>query len=119
MNKIDIGNAGETIAQKHLIGLGYIIIETNWHCQYGEIDIIAKDSIGLVFVEVRTRQSKSTDTALASITTRKKQRFIKSIYSYLNTSNNGTTSWRADIIGIALRKNKDPLIDHVEDALDW
>lgn len=119
MKKIDTGNKGEQIAQDFLKHLGYTIIETNWHCQYGEIDIIANQDKTLAFIEVRTRHATDTESALESITERKKQRFIKSIHSYLNHTNNETALWRADIIAIALQSNKTPIINHVEDALGW
>ena len=56
-SKIDTGKQGEKIAAAFLKKNGYRIIETNYRCVLGEIDIIAREKVELVFIEVKTRKS--------------------------------------------------------------
>ncbi len=113
------GAYGEQLARKYLERKGYTIIATNWHCAYGEVDIIAEYGEILVFVEVRTRHSNTTETAFASITPQKRERLIKTAYSYLNETERDDELWRIDMIAIALQYGQTPLIQHREDVLDW
>jgi len=113
------GDKGESIACDYLIKKGYTIIETNWSTRFGELDIIAKQTDSYIFVEVKSRHSKNTESAFASITPAKREKMIKAIYQYLHDKELDDVDWRVDAIGIALRQNQPPLIDHVEDAFDW
>ena len=62
------GRAGEDEACKYLIRQGMEILERNFRCRMGEIDIIAKDGDSLVFAEVKTRRSKRYGSPLLAIT---------------------------------------------------
>lgn len=114
------GQRGEQIAAAYLRRKGYDVVAQNWHCSYGEIDIVAQMQGTLVFVEVRTRHTRSTEAAFESITPRKRERMVNSAYIYLDHHNlPEDTGWRIDVIGIALCRPGSPIIDHVENALDW
>ncbi|WP_327102191.1 YraN family protein [Nonomuraea glycinis] len=63
----ELGRHGEQLAAAYLQAEGMTIIERNWRCRYGEIDIIAEDGPSLVVVEVKTRSSSSHGTALESV----------------------------------------------------
>ena len=114
-----IGNLGEDHARRYLEHIGYQIVTINWHCQFGEIDIIARDGETWAFVEVKTRRTKTTDSAYASITPTKREKMIKSVHLYLNEHDLDDEDWRIDVIAIALNTGKQPIIEHVKDALDW
>lgn len=114
------GTRGEKIAQSFLKRRGYVIIDTNWSTRFGEIDIVARLGDQLVFVEVKTRHSRDTESAFAGIGPAKHERLIKAVYQYLHDHElDDDTRWRIDAIGIALDRNKPPIIDHVTDAFDW
>ena len=114
------GKRGEQIAVDYLRNKGYVVITTNWHFTYGEIDIVAQLQDTLVFVEVRSRRTETTETAFASITPRKRERMVNSAYVYLDVQElPEETDWRIDVVGIALPRFGSPIIDHVENALDW
>jgi putative endonuclease len=114
------GQHGEALAIDYLCSNGYQIITQNWHCTYGEIDIVAQRQGPLVFVEVRSRHAETTEAAFASITPRKRERMINSVYVYLDAQElPAETDWRIDVIGIAFPHSGSPKIDHVENALDW
>ncbi|MEQ8674366.1 MAG: YraN family protein [Aggregatilineales bacterium] len=113
------GTLGEDHARRYLEHIGYQIVTTNWHCQFGEIDIIARDGDAWTFVEVKTRRTKSTESAYASITPAKREKLVKSVHTYLNDHELDDVQWRIDVIAIALNTGKQPIIEHVKDALDW
>lgn len=119
MTRKQLGAIGEAIAIRHLIENNYSVVETNWHCQRGEIDIVAKDDNIWVFCEVKTRKSRNTETAFASITQSKREKLVATVHHYLHQNELHNVIWRIDAIAIAIRKNQPPLIDHVEDVLDW
>lgn len=117
--KRKVGDYGEALAVKYLQNKGYIIRDTNWHCQHGELDIVAQHNGLLIFVEVKTRRSDQISTALMGITPSKREKLITAVYTYLDEHELDEATWRIDAIGIAIRKGQPPLTQHVEDALDW
>jgi putative endonuclease len=84
-NKI-LGKLGEKIAENHLIKSGYIIECKNFRCKFGEVDIIAKKDNNLIFIEVKTRTSKSYGYPVESID-RIKIRKIKSVADFFLVNN--------------------------------
>ena len=83
--KKQIGKNGEDIATDFLIEKGYQIIERNFNCWWGEIDIIALDKNEFVFVEVKTRSNKNYGEASEAVNTQKKKHLWKAIeyYTYI------------------------------------
>ncbi|MCY4017785.1 MAG: YraN family protein [Chloroflexi bacterium] len=114
-----LGAQGESLARQYLINRGYEIVTSNWSTRYGEIDIVARSNDVIVFVEVKTRQSRNTELAFAGISRAKQERLVKAAYQYLHEHELDDARWRMDAIGIALHRSGQPVIDHVEDAFDW
>ncbi len=77
------GSAAEEAACRYLKQQGCRIVARNWHCRYGEIDIIAEDGAVLVFVEVRQRSSGTFGGAAASITAAKLAKMSRSAEAWL------------------------------------
>lgn len=69
--KDQLGKAGEDYALRHLVGAGFEIVERNWRCDEGEIDIVAVDGKTLVVVEVKTRSSTDYGLPVEAVTWRK------------------------------------------------
>ena len=80
-----IGSQAEQKALDYLTGQGLKLITRNYHCRMGEIDLIMKDPMYLVFIEVRARVSAAFGGGLASITYAKRQKIIKTTSHYLLT----------------------------------
>jgi putative endonuclease len=78
-----LGRLGEDRALDHLIGQGLTLVERNFLCKVGEIDLIMKDRGGLVFVEVRRRAAAGFGGAAASVTPAKRRRLINAAQYYL------------------------------------
>jgi putative endonuclease len=115
-----LGQQGEQMARQHLLAQGYAIIECNWHCQAGELDIIARDGDTLVFVEVKTRTATTTESAWASITPRKRAVLETLAETYMGShAADPETLWRIDVIAIAFLRGRAPVVEHVQNALDW
>lgn len=118
-SKQQTGSQGEALAAEYLTSKGCTIVNQNWRTSKGEIDIIAQDGDTLVFVEVRTRHAPDTSFAFESVNNRKQAKLRQLAYDYLNLHNLTDSTWRIDVIAVALRGAAAPVIDHVEDALGW
>ncbi|MBO9536223.1 YraN family protein [Herbaspirillum sp.] len=77
------GAAAEDAALAHLRGHGLVLVERNFRCKGGEIDLVMRDGDALVFVEVRARASRSHGGAAASVTPAKQRRLIVAAQSFL------------------------------------
>ena len=78
-----IGMEGEAVARRFLKGLGFRIVEENFVCPLGEIDLIAKDGEILVFVEVKARRSARFGTPAESVHARKQRQILRVAEAYL------------------------------------
>ena len=77
------GDAGEERALRFLEKQGLTLIERNFRCKGGEIDLVMKDGTGLVFVEVRKRAASGYGGAAASVTPRKQMRLVAAAHTFL------------------------------------
>lgn len=77
------GRAGEEQALAHLAAAGLLLVERNFRCRGGEIDLVMRDGPSLVFVEVRQRASASHGGAAASVTPAKQRRLVLAAQLYL------------------------------------
>jgi len=118
-SKRELGHQGEQLAAAYLQSRGYSIITCNWRCAHGELDIVAHKDDTFVFVEVRTRRASSTEEAFQSVNPHKQNRLQKLAYSYLSDNHLQDVLWRVDVIAVALPYRGQPVIEHVENALEW
>ena len=72
-----LGRTGERLAAEELIRAGYRILECNFYCRYGEIDLVAEHGHDLVFVEVKTRRGNAYGLPEESVTVRKQRKLIQ------------------------------------------
>lgn len=112
------GRQGEDLAVSFLKGKGYQLIERNWRCPTGELDIIAADGDTVVFVEVRTRSGLHFGSAEESITPAKQARLIELAQIYVQEKTLSTQPWRIDVVAIQLGRGL-PQINHIENAVGW
>ena len=111
-----LGKLGEEAAAKYLQEHGYLIIERNWRCRSGEIDIIARKQEQIVFVEVRTRASKSFGTPQESVTPRKQRQVRQTASIYLYQHRIADAPLRFDLISIQLMDDGTWDIQHLPAA---
>ncbi len=118
MKRRDTGILGEKLAKDFLKKRGYRIMETNYRCSEGEIDIIAKHKDSLAFIEVRTKTSLEFGSPEESITSAKKGRMRAAALHYQQTHNNLPPSWRIDMVAVELnQKGKPSRIELIENAV--
>lgn len=108
MRRRDTGILGEKMARDFLQKKGYQVIESNYRCPYGEVDIIARDGDHLVFVEVRTKTSREFGHPEESITRTKQERLRQVALHYLQSHDDSPPSWRIDVVGIELDYRAQP-----------
>ena len=112
-----LGRGGEEIAATYLVSGGYTIVDRNWRCPIGEIDLVAEDESCLVFVEVRTRRGSSLGTPEESITAAKQARLIALAESYVQSSG-WPGDWRIDVIAVEMDgRGRLVRLDHYENAV--
>jgi len=110
-----IGNRAEKLALKHLKKKGLKLIETNFNCRYGEIDLIMQDDDYLVFVEVRYRKNQQYGGALASIDQHKQLKLRRSAEYYLMRYKKTDSPCRFDILCVDGSLNN-PHYDWIDNA---
>ena len=98
MNRKDIGDQAEAAAARLLVGKGLRIVEKNFRCKTGEIDLIAEDGETLVFVEVRARSSSGFGTAAETVGPAKRRKIIKTAQFYLQSRGLGERAARFDVV---------------------
>ena len=114
------GQAGESIAVRHLQAAGYEIVERGWrYGAVGEIDIVARHGKDWVFIEVRSRRATDPGAALESIGRRKQAQVIRLAQAYLNSHNLTNVPWRIDAVAIAFSGHAPPQIEIIENAIGW
>ena len=111
-SKIQIGKMGEDAAVGFLKRKGYKIIQRNYKNKLGEIDIIAKDSSALCFIEVKTRADENFAPAENAITPAKKTRMSRTARYFLAANNINDRALRFDVVTIVLNDTSREEIRH-------
>ena len=123
-----LGSAGEEIAVRTLQAAGMTVLERNWRCPWGEIDIVGQDhgpdfvsgaaSVAwLVLVEVRTRRGDAFGTALQSITPRKQAKLREVAHHYVQ-STGWSGPWRIDAVAVQMdAAGKLLSVEHIRHAV--
>lgn len=105
-NRSYVGRQGEIAACQFLERQGYQILETNYRCKKGEIDLIARDGAYLVFCEVKFRRSKKSGSSLEAVDMRKQKILSECALYYLMEHGLSETACRFDVVGIDAEKQK-------------
>ena len=115
--KKELGKKGEELALRFLKKNGYQIIERNYVCKLGEIDIIAKEKDTLAFVEVKTRTSTLFGPPELSVTPFKQMQLSKAALYFLKVKKLEDVKARFDVVAILLRKEREE-IELIKNAFD-
>ncbi|PIF02408.1 MAG: YraN family protein [Propionibacterium sp.] len=108
-----LGETGEDIAAQYLANQGYEILQRNWRCKIGEIDIIALDGDEVVFVEVKCRSGKGFGDPLEAITYAKMAKIRQLAAIWLRECDIYIPSARIDGIGVLKIRGSSPRITHI------
>lgn len=108
-----VGAYGERVAAAHLIAAGMVILERNWRCPAGEIDIVARDGDTLVVCEVKTRRGTGYGSPLEAVTARKAARLRRLAGAWVHERGVHLPEIRIDLVGV-LRPRRGPAqVEHV------
>ena len=114
---ISLGKKGEDEAARFLASLGYRLLERNYRCRFGEVDLIAKDGQSIVFVEVKTRANENYGTPKHSVDDRKQRRISLASQDYMVKKGLTESAARFDVVSITEDKNGFS-VEHVIDAFE-
>ena len=113
-----LGRYGEDVAVRQLMRGGITVLERNWRCRDGELDIVAQDGDALVVCEVKTRRAGGYEHPMAAVTPRRAERLRRLAARWL------TERWlarygappiggvRIDLVGITLPRSGGPILEH-------
>jgi len=108
-----VGAYGERLAARYLTDAGLEVIDRNWRCRQGEIDIVALDGGCLVVCEVKTRRTLDFGSPVEAVTARKAARLRRLAACWLAEHDLGVQDVRVDVIGV-LRPPRGPAqIEHL------
>lgn len=112
-----LGRRAEELAAAELKRRGCEVIETNYRCRYGEIDIIAQNGRTIIFVEVRSRRSTEPAYPSESVTRKKQSKLILTAQHYLSAKNYPSDQdCRFDVIAVNFEQGKPVAVEVIEDA---
>lgn len=112
-----IGKVGEDAATARLVALGWQILDRNWRCRAGELDIVARDGPVVVFCEVKTRSTGRFGAPAGAVDARKAARIRRLAVRWLQ-DRRGAPGWRPpavvrfDVLGVTLVAGV-PCVEHL------
>ncbi len=111
------GAAGEDLACQHLRRQGWVILERNYRCRVGEVDIVARDHGTLVFVEVKERGDASHGAAVEAVTGPKRRRVVRTALRWASVHGESESRVRFDVVAIDQGPDG-PIVRHDRAAFD-
>ncbi|MBC7190432.1 YraN family protein [Candidatus Aerophobetes bacterium] len=116
--RAELGKKGEKAALSFLRKKGYKILERNFRCRLGEIDIVAKNEDKIIFVEVRSRENLNLGYPEESLTHIKKKRLTKLALFYLKCRRLEDIPCRFDVVAVVFEKGEIKNIHLVKNAFE-
>ncbi|MFF1633751.1 YraN family protein [Leifsonia sp. NPDC058248] len=113
--KDDLGRRGEDVAARWFERHGYAVIDRNWRCRAGELDLVVRREETTVFVEVKTRTSVAYGHPFEAITTAKTARLRRLAGEWCAEQNGGFAQLRIDAVAVIDAWSDTPQIEHLMD----
>ena len=111
-----VGRYGEDVAARHLCEAGLEILERNWRCAEGEIDIVARERGALVICEVKTRSSAACGLPVEAVTRKKADQLRRLALLWLREHPAGGADVRFDVVSVMRQPMGAALVEHVRGA---
>ena len=108
-----LGAYGERVAARHLVAQGLVVLDRNWRCDAGEIDLVLRDGRVLVVCEVKTRSSTAYGEPVATVTEQKAARLRVLAARWLEDHLVRPDEVRIDLVGVLLQRRGAPVLEHV------
>jgi putative endonuclease len=109
-----VGRYGEQVAVAHLEGLGMRVLERNWRCPIGEIDVVALDGDCLVVCEVKTRRSEVCGSPLEAVTPAKLARLRRLAGAWLESRDAHLPEVRIDVVAVLRPLRGRAQVEHLQ-----
>ncbi|MBI3316498.1 MAG: YraN family protein [Candidatus Omnitrophica bacterium] len=113
---LSLGERGEMMAWHYLIQQGYKIIEKNYRCPLGEMDVIAQKKGYLCFIEIKTRSGRVLGYPEEAVSLPKQKKLIRIAEWYLKEIRKGDLRVSFDVLAITLNENENPQFRLIENA---
>ncbi len=113
-HNLALGAQGEELAAQFLREAGMEIVEQNWRCRYGELDLIARDAEVTAFVEVKTRSGLGFGLPAEAVTFTKRQRIRRLALLWLDEQAGPWRRVRFDVVSVLLVRDRAPVIEHLK-----
>jgi putative endonuclease len=108
-----LGSYGEALAARHLSQLGMVVLDRNWRCEAGEIDLVLRDGDVLVVCEVKTRTSAAYGEPLETVTDVKLSRLRRLAAAWIREHHLHPRDIRIDVVGVLRPARGSAQIEHV------
>ncbi len=109
----ELGRFGEAYAARHLVERGMVLLDRNWRCDAGEIDLVLRDGRVLVICEVKTRSSTAYGSPLEAVSAAKAARLRRLAARWLADHRLRPDHVRIDLVGVLAPPGRTPRVDHV------
>ncbi|MCX6397685.1 MAG: YraN family protein [Propionibacteriales bacterium] len=107
-----LGAYGERLAARYLVSRGMSILDQNWRCPAGEIDLVLRDGADVVVCEVKTRRGSVGGPPLAAVGPHKLARLRRLAVLWVEDHEPGRPSIRLDLVGVQLPYRGPSLVEH-------
>lgn len=116
LSRGELGAWGEQLAADYLQARGLRVLERNWRCRYGELDIVAADDAvdAVVFVEVKTRTSDRFGGVAEAVTPAKVRRLRRLAGLWLTGQNRRWRDVRIDVVTVRVGRRRIPEMTHIK-----
>jgi putative endonuclease len=111
--RLRLGAYGEACAARHLTDLGMVVLDRNWRCQAGEIDLVLREGPTLVVCEVKTRTSPDYGAPVEAVTAEKADRLRRLAVAWMEQRGVRPAEVRLDLVGVMVRGTTVVSLDHV------
>ncbi|WP_274953059.1 YraN family protein [Angelakisella massiliensis] len=108
MDRKETGALGEQAAADYLLEKGYELLARNWHCRWGELDLVARKEEILAFVEVKTRKPGAMVSPLEAVNRTKRRKLIRSAQAYLMELGETELQPRFDVAAVTVYPGEFP-----------
>ncbi|MFJ1457006.1 YraN family protein [Nocardia wallacei] len=112
-HNLALGAHGEELAARFLRAAGMEIVERNWRCRYGELDLIGREGDVTAFIEVKTRSGVGFGVPAEAVTFTKQQRIRRLALLWLDEQPGPWRRIRFDVVSVLLVRHREPVIEHL------
>jgi putative endonuclease len=111
-----VGKYGERLAERHLCEQGLVLVERNWRCPDGEMDLILRDGDDVVFCEVKTRRGSAYGSPAEAISPAKVHRLRRIAARWLRETSAHPREVRFDVVSVLPQPKGPARIEHLRAA---